>query len=424
MTEIIIILILVAINGFFSLSEVALISARKLSLQTDAKNGSKAAKAALLLQDNPDMYLSTCQIGITVVSILTGIYSGKQLAGDFAALLEDIGMAQAVASTVSQTIIVIVATYLQVELGELFPKRVGLDIADKLARAVGPFMLFLAKITKPIVAFLTWNNNVLSWMFGLKPQDSRVTEAEIKSIIEEGTRSGEVQEVEQDIMERALFLGDQRVVSLMTHRTDLVALDVNMTQAEVLKVLTEHSFANYPVVNGTIEQTLGIISLKDLVLIIGKEDFNLKDIIQEPTYIPESMTVYKALAELKLAHHNCGLVFDEFGSLSGIIALKDIMEGLVGSIDEPNEMPDIIERQDKKSWVVSGQCLFYDFLAYFDMENEYSREFSTVGGLVLDQLEHIPHVGERLLWNNFCIQVVEMDETRIEKVVVTLRDTE
>ena len=423
MTEIIIILILVAINGFFSLSEVALISARKLKLQTDAKNGSRAAKAALLLQENPDMYLSTCQIGITVVSILTGIYSGKQLAGDFAALLEGMGMGTTLASTVSQTIIVIVATYLQVELGELFPKRVGLDIADKLARAVGPFMLFLAKVTKPIVVFLTWNNNILSKMFGLKPQDMRVTEAEVKSIIEEGARSGEVQEMEQDIMERALFLGDQRVVSLMTHRTDLVTLDVNMTQEEVLKVLSENSFANYPIVDGSIEQTIGIISLKDLVLIIGKEDFNLRDIIEEPTYIPESMTVYKALGELKLAHRNCGLVFDEFGSLSGIIALKDIMEGLVGSIDEPNETPDIIERQDKQSWVVSGQCLFYDFLAYFDMENEYTQEFSTVGGLVLEQLEHIPHVGERLFWNKFCIQVVEMDETRIEKVVVTLRKT-
>ena len=417
MVDVIIIFILVAINGFFSLSEVALISARRSKLQSEAKAGSRAARAALELQDNPDKYLSTCQIGITVVSILTGIYSGERLADDFSYWLTSLGIAASLAPGISKTIIVIVATYLQVELGELFPKRIAIDLAEPLARAVAPFMLFLANVTKPVVWFLTVNTEILTKILHLHPTDQKVTEEEVKTIIEEGTRSGEVQEVEQDIMERVLFLGDQKVESLMTRLPDLKVLDVSMTCEEVERILHENSFANYPVVDGSMEHVVGIVSLKELVLIVGKPDFDLRSVTREPVYFPENMTVYKALEELKKSHLNCSLVCDEFGSIAGIIALKDILEGLVGSIDEPEDMPDIIEAKDKQSWVVSGQCLFYDFLEFFDMENDYNTEYTTVGGLILEELEHIPHEGERILWKNFSLQVLEMDGARIHKVL-------
>lgn len=416
--DIIIILILVLINGFFSLSEVALISARRSKLVADAKAGSSAAQAALTLQDDPDKYLSTCQIGITVVSILTGIYSGETLADDFAALLCSWGIAASLAPGISKTIIVIVATYLQVELGELFPKRIGIDIADSLARAVAPFMLFLARVTKPIVWFLSVNTELLIKIFHLHPQDQHVTEEEVKSVIQEGALAGEVQEVEQDIMERVLYLGDLRVEALMTHRSELVTLDVKMTSEEVEKILSDNSFTNYPVVDGRIDNIKGLVSLKDLVLVIRRNDFNLSDVTREPMIFQANMKVYKALELLKSSHKNCALVCDEFGSIAGIIALKDILEGLVGSIEEESEMPEILERSDKNSWIVNGQCPVYNFLSYFDMEDAYSAEYSTVGGLILDELEHIPHVGERILWNHFSMQVVEMDGTRIDKILI------
>lgn len=419
MTEILIILLLVAINGFFSLSEVALISARKTALQTDAKNGSRAARAALTLQDNPDMYLSTCQIGITVVSILTGIYSGAELSDAFAALLASWGLGAAVARSVAQTIIVIVATYLQVELGELFPKRVGLDIADSLARRVGPFMLALARITKPLVVFLTWNNNVLSALCRLKPEQEGVTEAEVKSIIKQSARSGAVQEVEQDIMERALFLGDSKVASLMTRRANLVTLDAGLSREEAVGLVREKSFANYPVSDGSPENVIGIVSLKDLLPAIAAPEWNLRAVVTEPTYLPESMTVYKALEIFKRDRRNCGLVFDEFGQTSGLIALKDILEGLVGNTPEPDELPDIQEMDGGEGWEVSGACPFYDFLTHFDLEDEYTREFSTVSGLLLSVLRRIPQRGEAIEWKGLTLKVAAMDGARIEKLIVT-----
>ena len=424
MADLIIIFILVFINGFFCLAEVALISARKTKLQSEARAGSRAAKAALELQADPDKYLSTCQIGITVVTILTGIYSGEALADDFTRWLKDIGVVASLAPVLSKTVIVIVATYLQVELGELFPKRIGLDLADTLARAIAPFMLFLANCAKPIVWLFSKNTEWLIRLFRLKAEDTHVTEAEVKSVIEEGTRAGELGEVEQDIMERALYLGDRTVGGLMTHRSDLVTLDVSMTSREVEAILTDNAFANYPVVEGSLATTIGIASLKDLVLIIGKDNFNLRTIAHEPTYLTESMSVYGALGELKKDHKNCGLVIDEFGEVCGLLALKDILEGLVGSIDDDGQMPDIIQRADGKSWVVSGQCAVYDFLAYFDKEDLYQNDYSTIGGLFLTQLEHIPQSGEQIAWNGFTLKVVEMDGARIDKVVVMPQEAE
>lgn len=423
MTDLIIILILVAFNGFFSLSEVALISARRSRLQADVRRGSKAARMALDLMDDPDKFLSTAQIGITVVSILTGIYSGEALADDFAAVLAGWGVNATYAPTVSKAIIVVFATYLQCELGELFPKRMGIDMADGMARLTAPLMLFFSKVSMPFVWLLTQNTELLIRMFRLHPEDNKVTEEEIKSVIQEGMEAGEVREVEQDIMERALVLGDQKIETRMTHRGELVTLDIDMTAAEVEEVLRATPFAAYPVVDGSLDEIRGLVTLKDLVLRLHRPGFRLQQILQSPAYFPESMTVYKALEVFKEKRLNRALVCDEFGSLQGIISLKDILEGLVGSIDEPSETPDIIRNADG-SWTVSGQCLFYDFLAYFDMESHYSTDYvdaayNTVAGLILDLLQHLPAEGEELTWKDvFRLRVAKMDGTRIDTVRV------
>lgn len=420
MFDLLIILILVAFNGFFSLSEVALISARRSRLQAEAKAGSRAARMALELMDDPDKFLSTAQIGITVVSILTGLYSGETLADDFAAVLTGWGLSADVAPAISKTIIVVFATYLQCELGELFPKRIGIDMADTTARLTAPLMMFFARLSFPAVWFLSHNTEWLIRIFHLHRDETHVTEEEIKSVIQEGTKAGEVQAVEQDIMERALVMGDRKVESLMTHRADLVTLDINMTAGEVEKVLRDSPFAAYPVVGENLDDVQGMVTLKELVLHLGKPNFTLRKIMQKPVYFPENMTVYKALEQLKSKRLNRALVCDEFGLVQGIISLKDILEGLVGSIDEPTEEPDIVQRADGCSWVVRGQCPFYDFLAHFDKEDSYTTDFSTVGGLILELLEHIPHEGERLTWNGLNFRILRMDDTRIDSVLVKL----
>lgn len=422
MIHFIIIFVLILFNAFFSMSEVALISARKSRLQISAKKGNGAAKMALELMNDTNKFLSTAQIGITVVSILTGIYSGAELSDQFTTFLADLGVPSASAPTISKTVILIVATYLQCELGELFPKRIGIDLADAMAKFCAPPMVFFAALTKPFVWLLTINTKALVKLFHLHQQDNRVTEEEIKSVIQEGTASGEVEEVEQDIMERAMVMGDQTVDHLMTYRTEIVTLDINMTSQEVENVIHDSPFANYPVVNGNIENICGFVSLKDLIMQLGKPNFSLKTNLQKPLYFPEHITVYKALEHLKRYHASIAFICDEFGALLGIITFRDIFEGLVGTIQDQTETPDIIERDDHHSWIVSGQCPFYDFLEYFDQEDLYQSEYNTLAGLILVLLDHIPRVGEQCEWKLFTLKIVEMDDNRIDKVLVIKKE--
>jgi putative hemolysin len=420
MIDILIIAILVGFNAFFSMAEVALISARKSRLQVEAKHGSRLAEMALRLMADTDKFLSTAQIGITVVSILTGIYTGAEMSDGLAQWLTTVGVPAGSAPFVAKTVILILATYLQCELGELFPKRIGIDLADTMAKLCTPPMLFFAALTRPLSWLMTVNTNALVHLFHLHKEDQRVTGEEIKSVIEEGAQTGGVAEVEQDIMERAMVMSDQTVEQLMTHRTEMVTLRLGMTSAAVEQVIHETPFGNYPVMaDDDIDSVCGYVRLKDLVMQLGKPAFDLKASLQKPIYFPENMTVYRALEHLKKYGSNFGFVCDELGALQGIITFRDIFEGLVGTIPEKTETPDIIQRRDGKSWVVSGQCQFYDFVAYFDEEDLYDSDFNTLAGLILVLLDRIPAVGDECTWKTFHMRVIGMDGNRIDKVLVT-----
>jgi len=424
MVDFIIIFLLILFNAFFSMAEVALISARKSRIQISAKKGSRPARMALNLMNDTNKFLSTAQIGITVVSILTGIYSGAELSDRFTIFLIAQGVPLTSAPVVSKTLILIAATYLQCELGELFPKRIGIDMANAMAKFCAPPMLFFAGLAAPFVWMLTITTNALVKLFNLHQQDNRVTEEEIKSVIQEGTESGEVEEVEQDIMERAMVMGDQTVDHLMTYRTEIVTLNINMTSEDVENIVHDSPFSNYPVIDGNIENICGYVSLKDLVMHLGKPNFSLKANLQKPIYFPEHITVYKALEHLKRYHSSFAFICDEFGALVGIITFRDIFEGLVGTIHTQAEAPDIIEREDHQSWILRGQCPFYNFLEYFDEEDLYQSEYNTLAGLILVLLDHIPRVGEQCEWKPFTLKIVEMDNNRIDKVLVTKNNQE
>ena len=277
MIDILIIAILVGFNAFFSLAEVALISARKSRLQVEAKRGNRLAGMALELMADTNKFLSTAQIGITVVSILTGIYTGAEMSDSFAHWLTTAGVPAGSAPFIAKTAILIMATYLQCELGELFPKRIGIDLADTMAKLCTPPMLFFAALTKPLSWLMSQNTNVLVHLFHLHKEDQRVTEEEIKNVIEEGAQTGGVEEVEQDIMERAMVMGDQTVDQLMTHRTEMVSLRLGMTSQAVEQVIHETPFANYPVLaDEDVDSVCGYVRLKDLVMQLGKKNFDLK----------------------------------------------------------------------------------------------------------------------------------------------------
>ena len=262
--DIIIIIVLILLNGIFAMSEIAVISARKSSLMKDSKEGNKGAKTALALADNPDKFLSTIQIGITLIGILTGIYSGDTVAKEVSNLLVKINVPLSYASLIAQVLVVALVTYLTLIFGELVPKRIGMVMPERIAKVVSAPMTILAKIGAPFVWILSNSALLVSRVLGIKDDKSPVTEEEIKSMIEEGRQGGEVKEIEQDIIERAFFLGDRKIESIMTHRNDIVFLDINMSNDEIKKIVSKHSFSAYPVVDKNLDNVIGVVRVTDI----------------------------------------------------------------------------------------------------------------------------------------------------------------
>lgn len=402
------------------MSEIALISARKSSLKSEASKGSKSARKALGLQDNPDRLLSSVQIGITLIGLLTGMFSGNKIATLLAQVLANAGLEYRLASGLAQTLIIIVVTFLSIVLGELVPKRIGMNSAEKVAMVMAGPMSFISKLAKPVVWLLSKSTSLIICLLGVKEQESKVTEEEIKSIIQEGTDVGEVLPVEQDIVGRVFTLGDLTVSSIMTLRSDIVWLERSMTEAEVRERIERNLYEEYPVVDNDLDHVVGILRLKDFVVNSGKPHFSLEKMLTRPTYFHENMSVYKTLEEMKSQKVSRALVCDEFGSCCGIITHKDILEALIGDMhDDIEDTPDIMERAGGGGWLVGGQCMMYEFLDHFGLDEAMQDyEFTTVAGLILHTLERMPTVGECVRWGEFTFEVVDMDGPRIDKVIV------
>lgn len=418
--EFIIILALILLNGILSMSEIALISARKSSLNNESRKGSQSARIALKLANDPDKFLSTVQIGITLIGILTGIYSGDALADDFGILLTKWGFPVTYARITAQALIVVFVTYLTILFGELVPKRIGMSASLRASQLLARPMYWLSLVASPFVWFLSKSTSLIFNILNINTSNEKITEEEIKSMIDEGTESGEVQEVEQEIVDRVFSLGDRSINTIMTHRNDIVSIDIDMSNAQIFEIVSEHLYQVYPVTrNRTLDEIVGTVYLKDL---FGKTQdplFNLRDMIRPAQYFHENMDVYKVLEQLRTNHIKYGLICNEFGSLQGIVTIKDLLEALVGSLPSETEDPEIVHHENN-SWLIDGQCSFYDFLTHFDREDLYAENtYNTLSGLILEQLEHIPHTGESLTWNNFELKVIDMDGARIDKVLVT-----
>ena len=417
--EIFIIIGLILLNGILSMSEIALVSARKARLELDAKRGNKSAQTALKLAGEPDRFLSTIQIGITLIGILTGLYSGEAFAYNLAEVVRHVPVLEPYALGVSKTIIVIIVTYLTLIMGELVPKRIGMGYAERVSMLVAKPMYFLSKLALPFVWLLSKSTSLVIKITGIKAnEENKVTEEEIKAIVKEGFDGGEVQEVEQDIVERVFNLGDRNVGSIMTHRSDLVWLDVTDSIEKIREKGQENLFNIYPVASEKFDNIKGVVYLKDLFGRIDEPDFSLEEVIRPAQYLPENQSVYNALEQFKEARVKYGIVTDEFGGIQGIVTLKDIMEGLIGQVPEVGEEAEIVQRADG-SWLVDGQYNFYDFLEYFDMEDLYAEhDYNTLSGLILEILERVPKTGETLTWLTFEFEIVDMDGARIDKVLV------
>jgi putative hemolysin len=418
--EILIVVGLILLNGLLSMTEIALVSARKVRFEVEIKQGKKSARTALDLTNNPDKFLSTIQIGITLVGILTGLFSGEAFAQDLADLLVQVSWLQPYALIVSKLVIVFLVTYLTLVFGELVPKRIGMSFAEKVAMMMAKPMNMLSAIASPFVWILSKSTTLVILLLGLnKTEKKKVTEEEIKAIVQEGFDGGEVQEVEQDIVERVFTLGDRDVGSIMTHRSDVVWMDIKDNVETIREKVKNNLFNSYPVASEKFDNIVGVVYLKDLFGRIDLPDFSLSQVLRPAQFVPENQSVYNTLEQLRKARVKYGLVTDEFGGIQGIVTSKDILEGLIGEMLDIDEDQEIKERNDG-TWLVDGQYSFYNFLEYFDMEDLYAQyDYNTLSGLILEKMERIPKAGDKLTWKCFDFEIMDMDKARIDKVLVS-----
>jgi putative hemolysin len=412
---------LILLNGIFSMSEIALVSARKARLEAQANKGNDRAREALALSNNPDNFLSTVQIGITLISILTGIYSGEKLTDDLAVFLDNFPAISKYKESIATTIIVILVTFFTLILGELVPKRIGLSRPEAIAKFMARPMRVIGYITYPFIWLLSKTSTLIMKIFNIKGDDSQVTEEEIKAIISEGTEHGTIEEEEKEIIERIFHLGDRNITSLMTHRSDIVWFDINENEVKIREKIIQEPHSIYPICDSEIDNIKGVVSIKDLYV---SNDLTLfKNLMQPALFVPENNTAYQVMEKFKESKiHSCFIV-DEYGSVRGMITLNDIMEAIVGDIPETNDQDDyeIIPREDG-SFLVDAQIPFYNFLTRFDRTewlNEEEHQFDTLAGCILHELERIPETGDKLKWEGFTFEILDMDGHRIDKVLVT-----
>jgi len=405
------------------MAEIALVSARKARLEAQADKGDIDAKRALKLANHPDTFLSTIQIGITLVGVLTGIYSGGTFKEPLTNWLTQFAIIAPYAQTIATLLIVILLTYVSLVLGELVPKRIGLSNPEGIAKSVSVVMQSVTFIMYPFIWLLSASSHLIMRILRMKPNDNQVTEEEIKAIISEGTEQGTIEEAEQEIIERVFHLSDRNITSLMTHRSDILWLESTKTVAQVRASMPQSLHSMYPVCAGSIDQIKGVVSLKDLFVANG--DQLMGDIAKEAKYVPENNSAYQVLERFKQSKiHHCFIV-NEYGSIEGLITLNDILEAIVGDIPQEEDHDyEILKRADG-TFLIDAQLPFYDFLSYFDKTEfmlQGDQEFDTLAGFIIHSLEKIPKTGETLTWKTFTFEIVDMDQHRIDKILVTLTE--
>jgi putative hemolysin len=421
--EILIIIGLVLLNGIFSMSEMSLVSSRKFKLENAKKKGSKGAKTALDLSENPTRFLSTVQIGITLIGILLGVYSGENLTKDVSDYLMQFELIKEYANNIATGVIVVFVTYLSIVLGELLPKRIAMTFPEPIAIVLAQPMKLLSVITSPFVWLLTSTNDILLKIMGIKKTiNSKVSEEEIKSIIKESADGGEIQDIEHSIMERVFELGDRKVSTLFTHRSDIVYFTLQDTWEEIKFKINQEKHSAYPISEGNnLDNILGIVLLKDLFTPTTNKDFNIQDFIKEPIYFNENTYAYRVLEMFKKAKIHYGIVVDEFGTTQGMVTMDDVVDALVGDVTENEQNEYELTQRDDNSWLVDGQYSIIDFIKYFDIElkDDFQSKYSTVAGLIINNSSSFPAVGQKVMIENYELEIIDKDGQRIDKILVT-----
>jgi len=419
-----IILLLIIINGIFVLSEIALVSSRKARLRQRANEGDRGSQKALELASTPNRFLSTAQIGITFISILAGAFGGATIASEVEARISKIPVLAPYSHFAGIVLVVIGISYVSLVLGELVPKRLGMSNPEKVASAIASPISTLSVLLSPVVQVLSISTDLVLKIIRMKPStELPVTEEEIKLLLDEGTRAGVFEETEQDIVERVFRLSDKRAASLMMPRADVVWLDIEDSSAEIMRKVNDSDYPLFPVCRGGLDDILGVVRSRDMLSCsLRDQSVDLKSSLMPPQFIPESMPALKILELFKQSGLHVALVIDEYGSIQGLVTLKDILEAIVGDmpyIDKPTE-PHATKRKDD-SWLVDGMLPIDEFKELFNLKSlpeEDSGYYQTIGGFVMMHLGRIPSEGDRFVWKGLRFEVVDMDENRIDKLIV------
>ena len=406
--EIIIVLFLILLNGFFAMSETAILASRKVRLQQRANEGDVKSRRALNLAENPNRFLPTVQIGITLIGVLTGAVGGAVFADPLATEMGRVPAFLPYAHSVSLAIVVILITFFSMVIGELVPKHLALHNSERVASRIAGFMSFVSTLFSPVVWLLEKSSDLVLRMMGVKPsQEPPVTEEELLVQLDEGTQAGVFKEAEQEMVEGVFSLSDQRVNALMTPRNEIIWLDVNDSVVEIRRKIQESPFSRFPVAEGSLDDVLGVVKAKDLLLADLKTGNDLRQVVRPPIHIPETAFGSRALEMFRESKRELMLVVDEFGVVQGLVTLADILEEIVGAFEGG---PQATQRQDG-SWLLDGMLPNDEFKEIFNLLHlPDEEEFETLGGFVMMQLGRIPQSADQFEWNGLCFEVIEMDD--------------
>ena len=423
--EIVAIFLLLIANGVFAMAEIAVVTARKSRLQELAAAGIARAQAALQLAQNPNLFLSTVQIGITLVGILAGAFGGGTLTEWLAARLNAIPVVAPYSRTLALGIVVVGITYFSVIIGELVPKRLALGHPESTAMFMAPPMRLLLKIFAPVVHLLSASTDLVFRLFGKRFDDkSSVTEEEIRTLIRQGTEAGVFEETEQDMVEAVFQFGEKSARGLMTPRTQIIWLDLSDSVEQISAKLSASGHSRFPVCAGSLDDVVGVVQAKDLLasFLTGK-NVDLKASMQQPAFVPRTMTALQVLDHIKISSSHIVLVVDEYGGIEGLLTHHDLLEAIAGDMPlgkTPLE-PEAVQRKDG-SWLLDGMLSVDKFKDIFKLENlpgEKKDTFQTLGGFIFTQMGRVPSVSDHFEWNGLRFEVVDMDGKRIDKVLVS-----
>lgn len=421
--EIVLLAVLIIINGVFSMTEIAVVSARRVRLAGLAAEGSSGAAMALRLQQQPDRFLSTVQIGITLVGILSGAFGGALLSDEFAALVQQVHALEPYAASIGFGVVILIITYFSLVIGELVPKNLALNRPERIASAFSRPMNFVSKLTAPAVWLLSMSTKLVLKIFRIREAtDGAITEEEIKAHIAHGAEVGVLDETEHELIESVIRLDDQRITSLMTPRMKIGWIDLNDDAAVNKKKLIDTRFSRLPVARGQLDELVGIVKARDLLArVLADGDLDLENTLRQPLFVPETTTALELLELFKKASSHVALVIDEFGGITGLVTMNDVLEAIVGDLPTAGVVDHSVVVRDDGSMLLDGQLSVADFTDILKLESLPDDErdaYQTLAGFVLARFERMPHEGESFEWENRRFEVVDMDGRRVDKILV------